>query len=146
MSRFKVGDRVEVIRDFAGLNLQGKQGTVVDIQPVIASYDVGVEFDEGFFEEHGCNGKAEKGHGRYGLDSELKLLETKKSLMKKVSNMMKKLLDSDTQTLVKAGFINGDLELTTEGNKALNEILFTTNKAELVKNAQAIIDEENSKK
>lgn len=61
--------------------------------------------------------------------------------MKKVSNMMKRLLDADTQKLVKAGYINGDLELTPEGHKALNTILFEENKAKLVKMAEEDIAE-----
>ena len=55
---------------------------------------------------------------------------------------MKKLLDSDTQTLVKAGYIDGDLNLTDEGREALHSELFTANKAALVKSAQAKLDEE----
>ncbi len=68
--------------------------------------------------------------------------KTKISKMKKLGNMMKKLLDSDTQTLVKARFINGDLEITDTGTRALIEILFTDKKTELVKLAQEQIDEE----
>jgi hypothetical protein len=66
--------------------------------------------------------------------------------MQKVSIMMKKLLDKDTQILVKAGFIDGDLNLTTEGLHALNSILFATNKADLVVLAQEAIDEEEKNK
>lgn len=69
----------------------------------------------------------------------------KKPFMKTISNMMKKLLDADTQALVKAGYINGDLELTTEGGQALQMISFIANKAELVKMAQEKIIEEAKK-
>ncbi len=62
-------------------------------------------------------------------------IKSKKTLMKTVSNMMKKLLDADTQELVEANYINGDLELTIEGIRALQTILFVSNKAELVKMA-----------
>lgn len=62
--------------------------------------------------------------------------------MSKLNNMMKQLLDSDTQTLVKAGYINGDLELTPEGQSALQTILFAANKAALVTAGQAKLDEE----
>ena len=62
--------------------------------------------------------------------------------MNKLKPMTKRLLDKDTQTLCKAGYINGDLELTENGRNALNTILFTANKAELVKMAQEELDEE----
>ena len=66
--------------------------------------------------------------------------------MIKVSSMMKRLLDKDTQKLVKAGLINGDLELTSEGVKALNTVIFEVNKAELVKIADEIIAENNEER
>lgn len=69
-----------------------------------------------------------------------------KKNMKKISNMMKKLLDSDIQDLVKVGFINGDLEITVEGKQALFEILFDTNKPALVELAKAKIAEEKDSK
>lgn len=65
-----------------------------------------------------------------------------KTFMSKVSTMMKKLLDADTQALVKAGFVNGDLELTSEGTKQLQTILFVANKAALVEAAEEVIAEE----
>lgn len=72
---------------------------------------------------------------------ELKAVIKPKSMIRTLTNMMKKLLDSDTQTLAKAEYINGDLELTSRGRDALLTILFVTNKAELVKMAQEDIDE-----
>ena len=62
--------------------------------------------------------------------------------MNKLNPMMKRLLDKDTRTLYKAGYINRDLELTENGRNALDTILFTANKAELVKMAQEELDEE----
>lgn len=70
------------------------------------------------------------------------LYVTNQKPMKKLNAMMKKLLDADTQKLVKAGFINGDLELTQQGKDALWSILFAANKAELVKLADEVIAEE----
>jgi len=61
--------------------------------------------------------------------------------MSKVGNMMQRLLDADTQKMVKAGFINGDLELTETGKKVLWAIIFSANKAEFVKEADAAIAE-----
>lgn len=66
----------------------------------------------------------------------------KKPLMKTLSNMTKKLLDADTQTLVKAGYINGDLNLTEEGEKVLLTIFFVANKTDLVTMATEKLAEE----
>lgn len=60
--------------------------------------------------------------------------------------MMKKLLDADTRTLVKAGYLDGDLDFTHEGFNALKTILFMENKAELLKMAQEELDEEKATK
>ena len=62
----------------------------------------------------------------------------------KITNLVKKLLDEDTRTLVEAGFINGDLALTDEGTSELIGLLFLEKKAELVKIAQEK-NAENSK-
>ena len=70
------------------------------------------------------------------------LPKTKKPLMKQLSSMMKRWLDADTQTLVKAGFINGDLELTDKGSDSLTDIIFAANKALMVTAAQAVLDAE----
>jgi hypothetical protein len=59
-----------------------------------------------------------------------------------LNNFMKKMLDKDTQTLIKAEYINGDLLLTQKGKEALDSINFQANKAELVKLAQEDLDEE----
>jgi hypothetical protein len=50
--------------------------------------------------------------------------------------------DADTQTLVKAGYINGDLALTDTGRDELTALVFDANKAALVAAAQAKIAEE----
>ena len=68
------------------------------------------------------------------------------TIMNKLSIMMKKLLDKDTQTLVKAGFINGDLDLTGAGQSALNTVLFIEKKAELVKLAEEVLAEAEKNK
>lgn len=70
---------------------------------------------------------------------------TKKSTMSKLTTMFKSLVDADTQALRKAGFINGDLEITCEGQNELNVILFQANKAALVAVANAKIAEEAKK-
>lgn len=63
----------------------------------------------------------------------------------KITSMVKRLLDKDTKTLVKAGFINGNLELTEEGRNSLMAIMFDKFKPELVKEAEEKIAEEKSK-
>jgi len=68
-----------------------------------------------------------------------------KSMVKTLGTMMKKLLDGDTQALVKAGYINGDLELTSEGQNELMAILFEANKSSLVAAAKTKLDEEVKK-
>lgn len=69
-----------------------------------------------------------------------------KEIPVKLTPMIKRLLDSDSQTLYKAGYLNGDLELTEAGRNALQTIIFTQNKAELVKLAQEVLEEAKDKK
>ena len=59
----------------------------------------------------------------------------------KLNTMMKKLLDKDTKTLIEAGYINGDLELTEAGKKELMVILFLANKKELVDSAKELLED-----
>lgn len=81
------------------------------------------------------------GYSRSLVDPYL-IKKPKKTIMTKLNTMMKKLLDTDTQTLVKAGFINGDLELTSEGRNELWTLIFDQHKAALVEAAKAKIAEE----
>lgn len=69
------------------------------------------------------------------------VLFNQKSIMKTLNNMMKKLLDADTQVLAKAEYINGDLELTEKAKNALMVSLFNDKKAELVTLAKEEIAE-----
>ncbi len=69
-----------------------------------------------------------------------------KTFMSRVSIMMKKLLDVDTQKLVKAGLINGDLMPTHEGFTESAVINFMANKAALVERADEIIAEMEKQK
>lgn len=75
---------------------------------------------------------------------EINLTETKpkKTIMKKLNTLVKKLLDSKTQTLLKAGLINGDLERTSTGTDALLDILFLEKMDALVTVAEEHIAEE----
>lgn len=70
------------------------------------------------------------------------LIESKSKIMKKLTPMLKTMLDKKGRTLYKAEFLNGDLELTEEGKSALMTILFEANKEELVKVAEDVIKEE----
>ncbi len=76
----------------------------------------------------------------------IKLDKSKKSMASKLGTMMKKLLDADTQVLVKAGFINGDLELTSEGSNELENAIFDDYKAKLVAVAKEKLAEEEADK
>lgn len=69
-----------------------------------------------------------------------------KGIIKMLNQMMKKLLDKDTKTLIKADYMNGDLLLTTKGKESLEAILFEANKIELVKQAEETIVEEKENK
>ena len=71
-----------------------------------------------------------------------KLVKNNKTSMQKLGTMMKKLLDADIQTLVKAGFIDGNLDLTSEGSNELENVIFDDYKAKLVVVAKAKLDEE----
>lgn len=69
-----------------------------------------------------------------------KLIKERKPM--KLSVMQKLLMAKDDQTLTKAGYLDGDMDLTEEGQEALDSILFAANKAALVVLAQAVLDEE----
>ena len=62
--------------------------------------------------------------------------------MKKLTPMLKRMLDKKAQTLYKAGYINGDLELTEDGRNALNTITFDTHRDALVTAAKEALEEE----
>lgn len=71
----------------------------------------------------------------------------KTSMIKKLSNFIKKMVDADTQALIEADYMFSDLGgLTNEGKEELMNILFIANKAALVEAAKAKIEEAKSKK
>ncbi len=127
---FKVGDRIRNKGLGSGVNAH-KMGTVTFVTEFSPRPTYGITYDDG-----------NKGEG----EAEYYELINKKGIMKTLSLMMKRLLDSDTQTLVKAGYITSDLELTEYGEDALITILFLMNKAELVKMAQAELDDSAKEK
>ena len=63
MAEVKVGDRVRAIRDDRDRRLEGKIGTVVDVE----GFCVGVDFDSEI-NGHTCGGFARMGHGWYLTD------------------------------------------------------------------------------
>lgn len=69
----------------------------------------------------------------------------KKTIMKTLTNTLKKILPGDIQTQYKAGFRNGDIELTQEGVTELLNILAEKFQAELTARAEEVIKEEEKK-
>lgn len=109
----KVGEKYLVVA-----TSDKEYGFYIDIQ------GIGVNGDQ--ITVHGC--------------SSSNFIKANKSKMK-ITNLVKKILDKDTRTLVKAGFINGDLALTDEGTAELLGILFMEKKSELLKVAEEKITE-----
>lgn len=66
--------------------------------------------------------------------------------MTTISNFAKRLLDKNTQALIKAGYMNECLELTSKGREALELIAFVAYKDALVAAAEADIKEAEAKK
>ncbi len=85
-------------------------------------------------------------YGDYKFLTARQYLGITKSMTQKLNLMMKRLLDADTKKLIKGGLINGDLELTEEGIKTLQAIVFEANKVELVKIAEENIKEAKEEK
>lgn len=123
---YKIGDRIFNIG--SGLTNSGKYGEVINIMGAC----VYILYDDG---EEGSSTDPEKWY---------KII--KQPIMKNLNNMMKKLLDADTQALVKTEYINGDLELTSKAKEALFSMLYTDKKAELVALAKQEILEAKEEK
>jgi len=132
---FKVGDRVRVIKSLmSGCALMGDELLILMLHH---------QTKNGLFMRACFPDNPNRFFGAYS--TELQVIEPatpeKKPIMKKLNNMMKRLLDADTQTLVKAEYINGDLELTGKGQEALYSVLFADKKADLVALAQVELDD-----
>lgn len=137
ISELKLGDRVKCVGSFAGwTRCDGLLGTVIDASRA----NIGVQFDKEM-DGHSCNGKAIEGHGRWGNARDLiKISNT--SIMKKLSNFITKTVDGDTQDLLKAGYINGDLEPTEKAFDKIDELNFFDRRAQLVVSAKEEIAEQ----
>lgn len=169
MTSFKVGDRVRFVNPMhPGQSYNpnmNELGTVAALEP--KTYGIDVHWDEsGNFKAGVSHNEIELAEGGRFFVASLdyvnplfdaqwtmnqfmmsycgETIKPKRTIMKTLNTMMKKLLDADTQTLVKAGYINGDLELTSEGRAALNTIVFQANKKELVAMAQEELDAEKT--
>lgn len=131
--QYKVGDRFRVVnRHPDNTSYEGLTGVV---EQVLGTKRYEVLFENGVR----CQGWTDQNDMEF-------ISNDNKTQMKTLGTMMKRLLDKDTQTLVKAGFVNGDLELTEEGRKALLAIQFSEKKSELVILAQEVLDEERESK
>jgi hypothetical protein len=69
----------------------------------------------------------------------------KQSTMKKLSNAVKKFLNADLQAQLKAGYRNGDLELTQDGKDVILELLADTVADKFTAAANEKIAEEEKK-
>lgn len=67
--------------------------------------------------------------------------KTKGGKMPYLSKLAKKLLDADTKALVKAGYLDSELDLTEEGAAELMDIVLLANKPAMVAAAKAKIKE-----
>lgn len=77
MGKFKVGDRVEVIKDYDSAKT-GMRGTILNCNSFIGS--PGIKFDEPFFNGHSCDGKCQDGYGYFVSEENLKLIDTNSSI------------------------------------------------------------------
>jgi hypothetical protein len=69
------------------------------------------------------------------------------SIIKKTMNLIKKaLLSKDDKNLIKAGYMDDNMNLTGRGREALEFITYTENKAKLVEMAEAQIAEDKEDK
>ncbi len=81
------------------------------------------------------------GSRRYGIafdEATTSNKPTKKTIMKRLSNFIKKSVNTDTQELLKAGLINGDLEPTEKGWDVMEEITWFKTYEEIVARAKEI--------
>jgi len=68
------------------------------------------------------------------------------TIMYQLTNIAKRLLSKDIKTLVKAGFMDSELEMTEMGRRELTGILFDKYQKELVEAATAKLEEAKENK
>lgn len=135
---WKVGDQFQVVGNHPNnSDLEGHIGTIQKIN------------DPGEYQTYHVLFDNEAESSRWREDGDMQFISKKDmqkiNSMQKVHSMFKRLVDADTQALYKAGFINGDLELTAEGTKELMVLLFDSQKTALVEAAKSKIAEETKK-
>ena len=104
--KFKIGDRVKCIKPFgSNEQLVGKIGTI----KIFDNVHIGVQFDEKFYEGHNLNGRVDCpiGHGWYGHEEEVELLDEKRECELKVGDRVRciKPFDSKRSLVGKCGTI-----------------------------------------
>lgn len=135
--KFKAGDKVKMKRNCSG--------TIKNYIYELKKSNSRGELKEILFAWKGVN-NADADEGCF-CESYWELITSskQKTIMTKLNQMMKKLLDADTRKLIKSGFINGDLEFTDEGKEALYAILLEKFKPELLVMAEEQIKEDKEK-
>lgn len=132
--QFQKGDRVKVILDNSGEDKYiGELGTVVNIKwykqdPII------VELADGEILE--------------GIPAEFALVETvesvgvdRKSTMDKLTTLAKKIVDADLRNMIKVGWLDNSLNLTTAGEDVVLADYLSENKAKFGKLAEEELKE-----
>lgn len=127
MVRYEFEDTVPI--SYCGAELTADMPQTVEIDQFIFTYPC-----------HGQRGSRTLYIGN-GTNKVQKYKNTKGGTMPYLSNIAKKLLDADTKVLVKAGYLDSELELTEQGAAELIEILFLANKPAMVASAKAKIKE-----
>ena len=130
-NKFEVGDKVRCISDDAiGKDYIRKEGVITKMNMELnkEKYPYCVSFHK---------------YNPYG-DHELELIA--KNKMNRLTPALKETLEKDSQILYEAGFLSESMELTGEGVKSIQAILFAEKKAELVKLAEKILKEEKENK
>lgn len=132
----KEGDKVEATSSYNSVPV-GEKGTLLMDNKEGADECMYVSWDN-----LALNNTCHCGRGaRYIYAKYLKVISSKPSVMKKLTNAFKKFLSADLQSQVKAGFRGSNLELTDEGKEALFEILAEENKEALTAAADEAIAE-----
>ena len=128
MAKFKAGDKVR-IKENADVGTSdiraGEVGEIVEVDDE-EEYPYGVK---------NIGGELQSFDG-----SELEKVETKskkeRSIIMKVGSMMSKILSKNVRTLVKASYLDGDLDFTEDGRKALYALLYEEYESKLVAMAE----------
>lgn len=130
---FKVGDRVKALGSVSCLNMEGKIGTIKDINNSKSDTWYGIEFDESFDEGHNLDGSAEKGYGRWSNAEDFFELVTPKSKENKMDIDKIKSFDKDVLKTAQEEVLMERAERNKEEAKeVLREVLDRKDKAEAV--------------